>query len=111
MRFCAKAVFVGEVDEVFMVVLAEREDGSGTRVELQRSSEESCIVAEPGGTTYEGVTDWGLSDARLAIWLKRRAERELEIESPIVVDVPAADADRVREGVERIVGSKPRAIR
>ena len=59
MRFCAKAVFVGEVDEVFMVVLAEREDGSGTRVELQRSSEESCIVAEPGGTTYEGSPTGG----------------------------------------------------
>lgn len=111
MRFCAKAVFVGEVDEVFMVVLAEREDRSGTRVELQRSSQESCIMAEPGGTTYGGVSDWGLQDARLAIWLKRKAERELELESPIVIDLPAMDAERVKDGVQRVFILKPRPIR
>lgn len=119
LKFCATAVAIETIDDVFVVILAERADGSGRRLELQLGSasteqeralgmDTNCIVLESGATTYGGVSEWSLNDARLAMWLETSAETELGIDEGIVVDLPVGDAARVREAVKTILGSAPR---
>jgi immunity protein 10 of polymorphic toxin system len=90
---------------VEMLVLAERADGSGQRLELQRSLHPDeqdralrldtyCIVRDGHATHYGGVARWGLSDATLVVTLDRAAEAALGTRE-FVIGIPPSEQDAI----------------
>lgn len=100
------------------LVLAENEDGSGQRVEIQRALTISdddrrlgmdtyCIVNERGVTHYGGVEGWSLDGGYLAIRLDQETARILDVDGGygIRLTSPQVMAAVVRDGLRAILGS------
>jgi hypothetical protein len=111
MDFRAAAAFAGDVESVLMVALAERPDGSGRSVILQRASRPSpddpldagySISTETGATVYDPLVDWRLADDELVLDLTSDAARLLGCAPRIAIGVMTDK--RTRDGVaDRIV--------
>jgi hypothetical protein len=100
------------------LVLAENEDGSGQRVEIQRAltitdddrrlgMDTYCIVSEGGVTHYGGVEGWSLDGAYLAIRLDQETARTLGVDGGYGIRLtnPRVMAAVVRDGLRAILGS------
>lgn len=118
MEFDARAVaFVRDEDlEADVLVIAEQEDGSGHRVELQRAlvvtdedrrlgMDTHCLVAETGATHYGGVESSSLEGDVLELRLSADAARDLGVEGGYRIRL--ADPQRVvglvRDGLRAVL--------
>ena len=87
LQFTARAVTAEEIEgAVFIVALAEGEDGDGVHLLLQRANtfddddrrsgmDTYCLSTEDGATHYGGVASWTISQNRLELRLTDRAGR------------------------------------
>lgn len=116
--FTARAVAAEELPdlETFAVVFAENVDGSGQRLELQRSlppneDEEDedmqtyCVCTEDGACCYGGVTGWSLDGARFELRLDERAARVFGADGFVVTleeDPAVANDPALRAGLARV---------
>ena len=118
MEFDARAVaFLPDGDlEAEVVVLAEQEDGSGRRVELQRplvvtdddrrlGMDTYCLVAETGATHYGGIESATFEDEVLELRLSPDAAHDLGVESGFRIRLadPARTAQVVKDGLRAIL--------
>ena len=116
-RFNAKALSAAELSDIdtFAVVLAEELDGSGARLELQRSlsfdeqdqrhgQDTYCLCTEQGATHYGGVTSWTLTQDSLQILLDTKAAEALGVEGGFVVDFAPENLPVLEEGLKRVLG-------
>ena len=116
-EFPARAVaFVRDEDlEVVLLVIAEFEDGSGQRIELQRSlafTEEDrrsgmdtyCVVSDTGATHYGGVESASLAGDVLNIRFTADAADALGVASGYRIRLGTADfVASVDEGLAEIL--------
>ncbi len=115
-RFRASAVSVGELPDVnaFCVLLAEKEDGSGARLEIQRGlafddqdrelgQDTYCLGDENGASHYGGVISWELSSGLLRLDLDEAATQEMDVDGGYLVEVKRADEAQLRVGLERML--------
>lgn len=110
-RFTARAVAAEELPdlETFAVVLAEHEDGSGLRLELQRSLTDDadpgldtyCLCTEDGACHYGGVASWSFTGRVLTLALDARAAAVFGV-AGFEIEV-GGDVDRVTRGLERVL--------
>lgn len=113
----AVLVRIEENQDAFVVGLSENEAGDGAYLIFQsglRPPDEQdgllgldsyCILDEDGAVQYGGVTRAVLADATLTLTLTEAAAGELGVPGEartIVLDVPAEDAARLAEGLNRI---------
>jgi len=98
---------------VELVVIAERADGSGQRLEFQRSLHPDeqdralgldpyCVVRDGGATHYGGVSDWRIADGSLVLTLDREAEASLGARE-FVIDVPPTEQDAIEAALRRLL--------
>lgn len=89
------------------VVFAERPDGGGERLELQRalSFDEQdrelgldtyCLCVSSGTAHYGGIASWSLDERGLAIQLFAEAARELGLDEEVRVEVQLEPSLRAR---------------
>ena len=106
-----------EVDSAYLV-LAENEDGSGERLEIQLSltitdddrrlgMDTYCLVNEGGATHYGGVEGWTLNGSVLDIKLDQDAAEELGVEGGYRIRLadPQKMAGEINVGLRAILGS------
>jgi hypothetical protein len=116
-RFKAKVLTAVELPDIntFAVVLAEEPDGSGVRLEIQKSlsfdekdrrygQDTYCLCTEEGATHYGGVTSWALSQDSLEVRLDAKAAEALGVEDGFVVDFAPESLPALKEGLERVLG-------
>jgi hypothetical protein len=114
--FTARAVTAQELHDVnvFVVVLAERLDGSGTRLELQKalSFDEQdrtlgldtyCLCTETGATCYGGIAAWTLRPNTMEIGLDAHAAETLGTPGFAIAFPPEQHA-ALRDGLARVLG-------
>ena len=98
-----------------ILVVAERENGSGVRLEVQRAAEFNdqdrelgedtyCLCDERGATHYGGVTRWFEDGDVLVVELDEDAARDLEVHS-YRVRVKPEHLKVVRRGLSQLVGA------
>ena len=115
--FKAKALTAVELPDIntFVVVLAEETDGSGMRLEIQKSLsfdeqdrrcglDTYCLSTEEGTTYYGGVTSWTLTKGSLEIWLDAEAAEALGVEGGFVVHFAPESLPALKEGLGRVLG-------
>lgn len=116
-RFKAKTLTAVALPDIntFAVVLAEGPDGSGVRLEIQKSlsfdeqdrrygQDTYCLCTEEGATYYGGVTSWTLTQDSLEVRLDATAAEALGVEGGFVVDFAPESLPALKEGLERILG-------
>lgn len=116
-RFRARAVAAMELPDLntFAVVLAEEPDGSGLRLEIQKSLSPDeqdrqlgldtyCLCTEDGVTHYGGVTSWSLTQGSLRILLDAKAEEVFGVEGGFVVDFPSESTAALQRGLKVVFG-------
>lgn len=96
-------------------VLVENPDGSGRRLELQRSlvitdqdrrlgMDTYALCNETGATYDRGVDDWSLDDDGLHVQLSGEAADTLDVDGGYVIHLVEATApDVVRRGMDAIL--------
>ena len=100
--------------ETFVVVLAEKPDGDGARLEIQRGltvdpqdealgMDTYCLCTQTGATHYGGVQSWRLSDDCLQIFLDDAAASKLGLDREVTIELRLADqaVQAVIAGIER----------
>lgn len=116
-RFKAVAVAAVEEEElnVFLVVMAERADGSGRRLEIQRAltfdkqarglgMDTYCLVTESGATHYGGVVAVSLKDALLTVQLDEAAAEALDAKRfEIAITGDETTIEELRAGLARVL--------
>lgn len=118
MEFDARAIaFLRDEDlEADVLALAEQEDGSGRRVELQRAlvvtdedrqlgMDTYCLVVETGATHYGGIEACTLDDGVLELRLSPEATEDLGVDGGFRVrvgDEPGA-VQAVTDGLRAIL--------
>jgi hypothetical protein len=117
-EFTARASAATDLPDlnVFSVVLAENRDGSGRRVEIQRSSSFSeqdrrlgqdtyCVSTGAGASYYGGISSWRLAEDRLEIHLDAKAAEVLGVTGGFAVRLEATEEERrsLREGLLRVL--------
>lgn len=120
LTFNALAVSAVELPDIetFVVVLAERRDGSGCRLEIQRAlsfdeqdrklgQDTYSLSTERGGTFYGGIASWTLTGDTLVIVLEKKAAQVLEVDGGFVIHFDAAvDVESaLRIGMKRVLGA------
>ena len=110
-------VVAEQIDDLnaYVLILYERLDGSGERIELQRAlsfdeqdrtlgMDTYCVCVASGATHYGGVRSWDLSGNRLAFEFSVPAAAALGIEANLSVELPDSSEAiaTVREGLLRI---------
>lgn len=118
----ARVVAVEEMTDLntLAVVFAEREDGSGGRLELQRAlsfdeqdraegMDTYCLSMSSGATHYGGVLSWSLTPGTLELTLSREAAVDLGLDELVQVAVQMAPelALKVRDGLRRVLAEVP----
>ncbi len=94
-------------------MIAERADGSGQRLEFQRSLHPDeqdralgldtyCVVRDGGATHYGGISDWRIADGSLVLTLDREAEASLGARE-FVIDVPPTEQDAIDAALRRLL--------
>jgi len=102
-----------------VLVLAEHEDGSGRRLELQRSLEVTdedrrlgmdtfCLVNETGSVHYGGVEEWSLIDSELRLKLTDEAAAAMHVDGGYRISLiaDATEPDVVAHNVAAIIGDR-----
>lgn len=115
-HFTAQRVAVKELSDLncFIVILEEKADESGARLELQRAivfdaedrrlgQDTYCICTEDGATFYGGIQSWTLNAGTLEVRLTADAAEALGVEAGFVLTFPAAQEHELKEGLERIL--------
>jgi hypothetical protein len=125
-RFRARAGAFLRDDEsrADIVVVAEQADGGGRRLEVTRGWDVDdqdrslgldtyCLCLEDGATTYGGVTEWSLEDARIRIRLDDDAARALAVDGFAIDISELPDRQQVAEGCRRVLGgsAEPERVR
>lgn len=118
MHFRALAIAAEALEDLgsFVVVLAERHDGGGRRLELQRALEVDpqdvergedtyCLVTEECAVYYGGVIAWSLVDKELKLELTPEAASVLGVDGgfSIALEADAATIERLREGLRTVL--------
>jgi hypothetical protein len=116
-RFKAKAVAPVELPDLntFAVVLAEEPDGSGARLEIQKSLsfdeqdrrlglDTYCLCTEEGATYYGGVTSWTLTQDSLEVRLDAQAAKALGVQGGFVVNFATENLPILKEGLQKVLG-------
>ena len=112
--FVATAGAVETLDDTFLVVLAETEDGD-TRIEFQRGltfdaqdkalgMDTYCLCTEKG-TYYGGAQSWQVSEGCLHLSLNAAAAKALRLDTEvsIALQLPENTVDQVTAGIERVL--------
>ena len=112
--FVATAGAVETLDDTFLVVLAETEDGD-TRIEFQRGltfdaqdralgMDTYCLCTETG-SHYSGVQSWRVSEGCLHLSLDAAAAKALRLGSEVSValQLPQKTVDQVTAGIARVL--------
>jgi hypothetical protein len=114
--FVATAYAAEEFEDLnaFVVVLAERSDGAGARLEIQRAlgydsqdqtlgMDTYCLCNHLGMTHYGGVLSWRIRDGLLYLSLDQAAAAALvaKTEMSIELRLPELDVESVSAAVER----------
>jgi len=115
-RFKASAVTAVELVDMntFAVILAEKLDGSGMRLEIQKAlsfdeqdqrlgQDTYCVSTDEGATCYGGVASWALKPDSLEVWLDARAAEALGVQHGFVVEFPTETLSILKEGLERVL--------
>jgi hypothetical protein len=115
LSFDASAVAFGRDTDLNAeyLVLAEHQDGSGRRLEIQRAVDVDerdealgqntyCIVTAAGAAHYGGILHWEVADSTLRISLDRTAAQVLGTDG-FRIAVPHADCAMVDTAVCRLV--------
>lgn len=120
-EFLARAAaFVRDEDlEADILVLAEQEDGSGRRLEIQRSvtttaadvqagMDTYCLADDTGATHYGGVSGWSLDEDVVCLSLDSEAADALGTSEYLIrlAGGPPA-ASPVRHGLEAVLAASP----
>ena len=95
------------------LVLAERRDGSGQRLEIQRSlavedqdealaQDTCCLVTTDGTTHYGGVFGWRIAGSTLSLTLDEAATQVLGVDGFRIV-VPAAERATVQAALRELM--------
>jgi hypothetical protein len=103
---------------VYVVAVAEGDDGNGRRLEIQQALEydESdkaagmdtyCLCTEMGSSHYGGVVSWSINGVNLKIILDAEAASNLglDVELYIKLDMPAEKIRAVSDGLVKVLGS------
>jgi Immunity protein 10 len=114
--FDAAVAAVEQMDDVnaFVVILAEKEDGTGNRLEIQRALELDvtdeelgmgtyCLCVSSGATHYGGVTSWSVDSEYLVLALDPDAAEALgvPVEFSVALHLSAEALLRLRTGLQR----------
>jgi hypothetical protein len=117
-EFDARAVAFRRDEEIGAeyLVLAELEDGSGQRLELQRPSittnedrrlgtDTYCLVNEAGVTHYGGVEGWSVETSTLEVRLDEEAAKAFDVDGGFRINLigDRKMADVVRDGLQAIL--------
>jgi hypothetical protein len=117
-EFTARAIAAADLPDldVFSVVIAENRDGSGRRLEIQRSGSFSaqdrklgqdtyCISMDTGASCYGGISYWRLAEGRLEIRLDDNAANALGVPGGFLVCVEGSEEERrsLKEGLLRVL--------
>jgi Immunity protein 10 len=118
MRFKAMAVCATEMPDLdcFVVILAERSDGSGARLEAQRAflfdeqdqrlgQDTYCLCTEWGAVCYGGVVSWSIAENELKIILDARAATVLGVSNGFLIEleVDSNTLDQLNQGLRRVL--------
>ncbi len=90
--FTASKVDVEQMDDLnaFVIAFAEREDGTGRRLELQRSLQHDdqdaalgmdtyCLCNSDGASCYGGIAEWSIDSGGLDLTLHQNAASTLGV--------------------------------
>ena len=100
----------------FVVCLAERQDGSGRRLELQRAlsfdeqdrqcgMDTYCLSTESGASHYGGVRSWRLTQGVLTIELEIEAAEALGMSSfEVKIQATQYDVEQLVAGLRLVLG-------
>lgn len=118
-RFRASSAAATELAEmnVYAVILAENEDGSGSCLEVQRAlsfdeqdralgQDTYCLHTETGATHYGGVTSWVVTQNHLEILLDAEAAAALDVRKGFSVAIKPEHVLMLQEGLSRVIGSR-----
>jgi len=120
MSFVATAGAAEELEDLntFAVVLAERSDGSGSRLEIQRAltfdeadrqsgMDTYCLCTHTGATHYGGVKSWQKNGDKLELLLDAEAADELGIDVNVSIELRMAEdnVDIVLAGLRRVLAT------
>jgi len=116
LTFTARAVAAEERRDLntFVVVLAENQDGSGARLELQKAlcldeqdrkleMDTYCLCTEEGATFYGGIKSWKLMSDLLEINLDMQAAEALGVQG-FAISFSAKDFAMLEEGLAKVLG-------
>lgn len=118
MRFAATAGVAGQLDDLnaFAVVLSEHQDGSGSRIEIQKSLmfdeadreaglDTYCLSTQTGATYYGGVVSWRMDGNNLDLTLDEDAAFELGVDTDLSIELhlPAETVAEVHAGLRRLL--------
>lgn len=96
--------------------MAEHLDGSGRRIELQRTcspdeqdralgQDTYCLVTESGATHYGGIDHWAVEEGRPRLSLSTDAATALRLDTALSIRLPPDDDhSTVVEGLAAVVG-------
>jgi hypothetical protein len=114
--FKASVVAACELPELgtYLVALAEKPDGGGERLEIQKAlafderdralgMDTYCLCTE-AGTAYGGVTRWTLTADVLEVVLNEKAAAALGVRGGFRVELPPGDRQALQAGLERVLG-------
>jgi hypothetical protein len=119
-RFRANGASASELPDLnaFAVVLSERADGTGRRLEIQKAltfderdkasgQDTYCLCNELGATHYGGVLSWSISKGELRLELDADAQRSLGAKHGYLIEVPS-EISELADGLQRLLGPQAR---
>ncbi|MBN8228923.1 hypothetical protein JYK02_15545 [Corallococcus macrosporus] len=117
-RFHAAAVSVEEMQDIntYAVVLSERHDGTGIRLEIQKAlsfddqdrasgMDTYCLCTESGACHHGGVTRWMAGENSIEVSLDEQASSALGVDGGFHVEVSAHYLPILRVALQRLLGT------
>jgi len=113
----AQVVAAEEIEHVYALVLSERRDGIGMRLEIQNGPHDDqdrslgmdtyCLCTESGACHYGGIKNWKFdtSDGYLYLYLDRDACEELGVDGGLKIRISESDAQMLIDSLHRLLGS------
>ena len=115
--FKADAVAAQEMEDLnsFTLIVAENEDGSGSRLEIQKAlafdeqdrelgQDTYCVVTDTGATHYGGIESWVLEGGVLEIKLPTEVAGLLGLDGGLRIEIDPAHHRLVQASMTRLVG-------
>ncbi|NOK14031.1 Imm10 family immunity protein [Corallococcus exercitus] len=117
-EFHAAVVGADEMQDIntYAVVLAERHDGTGMRLEIQKAlsfddqdrasgMDTYCLCTESGACHYGGVTRWMVGENSIEVLLDDKASSALGVDGGFHVEVSGQYLPTLREALQRLLGT------